>query len=249
MILYFTGTGNSFFAAQRLAEALDDTLYSIDHAMRRGKRDHLAALHPDVATCAIYTGRIPRVVSDWLQAATFSGSRDLYFVVTCSETPWKATGYCKKLAQRMRMAFQGLGAVVMPQNYLVNYDIPSPEESERIVRAAQPKLAMLADRIRVRQDLPQEPERCFMSGLVNPIFYPLMVHAKKFRSTDACVGCNLCVKACPLNNVQLDANHHPRWGGRCTHCMGCISICPQQAIQYGDKTASRYRNWNAAYHV
>ncbi len=52
-----------------------------------------------------------------------------------------------------------------------------------------------------------------------------------------------------LSSGGRDASRHPAWGSQCTHCMGCISVCPQQAIQYGSKTEARYRNWNDAYRV
>ena len=35
------------------------------------------------------------------------------------------------------------------------------------------------------------------SGIVNNIFYPLFVHAKKFYATDACISCGKCEKVCP----------------------------------------------------
>jgi epoxyqueuosine reductase QueG len=31
------------------------------------------------------------------------------------------------------------------------------------------------------------------------------------------------------------------WGGDCEQCMACIQWCPQQAINYADKTKTRKR--------
>ena len=70
------------------------------------------------------------------------------------------------------------------------------------------------------------------SGIVNYLFYPVMVHAKKFYASDHCISCGQCVNVCPLNNIQLKKGK-PVWGKHCTHCMACINRCPKEAIEYG----------------
>ena len=71
-----------------------------------------------------------------------------------------------------------------------------------------------------------------ISGIVNDLFYPVCVHAKKFYATDACISCGKCERVCPTQNVRLE-NGRPVWGKKCTHCMACICRCPEEAIEYG----------------
>ncbi|MFR8517088.1 MAG: EFR1 family ferrodoxin, partial [Emergencia timonensis] len=80
------------------------------------------------------------------------------------------------------------------------------------------------------------------SSLVNTIYYPTMIHAKKFYATDACISCGKCQKDCPLNNVSIVCGK-PKWGKDCTHCMACICGCPAEAIEYGNhsKGLPRYQ--------
>ena len=79
-----------------------------------------------------------------------------------------------------------------------------------------------------------------VSGPVNRLFYPLCVKAKAFHVSDDCIGCGKCVKLCPLNNITLE-NGKPVWGRKCTHCMACISYCPEKAIEYGKKSSEKER--------
>ena len=65
-------------------------------------------------------------------------------------------------------------------------------------------------------------------------------HLETLRATDACVSCGQCAQACPMNNITL-AGGRPVWGGACTHCMACISLCPKGAIEYGRGTVGRRR--------
>ena len=55
LILYFTGTGNSFFAAQRLAEALDDTLYSEKQYVRSGYKAVAKLLGDEALADSLWT--------------------------------------------------------------------------------------------------------------------------------------------------------------------------------------------------
>ncbi len=35
------------------------------------------------------------------------------------------------------------------------------------------------------------------SGLINTLFYPLVVSARKFYAADVCIGCGKCTEVCP----------------------------------------------------
>lgn len=46
---------------------------------------------------------------------------------------------------------------------------------------------------------------------------------------EKCIGCGLCEKLCPMNNITL-TNGIAFSGDKCTMCYRCISKCPKQAI-------------------
>ncbi len=76
------------------------------------------------------------------------------------------------------------------------------------------------------------------SGLINTLFYPLVVSARKFYAADVCIGCGKCTEVCPLNNVSLK-DGKPLWEDQCTHCMACICKCPKEAIEYGNRSKGK----------
>lgn len=54
--------------------------------------------------------------------------------------------------------------------------------------------------------------------------------AKTLMATDACNQCNICVKQCPVEAINM-VGDYPFWSYKCESCMRCINICPQRAIE------------------
>ncbi len=239
MILYFTGTGNSRYAANRLGAALGDTVVSVHTYIRQKTPGVFASEAPYVFVTPTYAWRMPRIVRAFLETASFSGSRDAYFVLTCGDGAGNAAADAERLCRQKGLAFRGLLPVVMPENYIAMFPVPEAEEARRILRAAEPVIDAAADAVRTGQPFPLRRAGLMdrlLSGAVNPVFYAAVVHDGGFYTTENCTGCGRCAALCPLENIRL-CEGRPVWNGNCTHCMACISACPTGAIEY--KKASR----------
>lgn len=243
MIVYYTGTGNSRYAAQYLAHALGEPLIDSFDTIRRGGGTLLTSDTPWIFVCPAYAWRIPRVFEEYISRSRFQGHRKAYFVMTCGDGIGDARRHLSKLCTRWGLEFMGVGKVVMPENYLAMFEVPTAKQSAVIRRTAHWTLEKIANAIRDGQPL-SAPRPGFrgvlQTWLVNGPFYALCVKAKNFRADDRCIGCGECVRRCPLNNVEL-ANGKPRWGKNCTHCMACICCCPTEAIEYGKISTGKYR--------
>lgn len=247
MILYFTGTGNSYQLAKAIADVTGDEVVSLNDRMKAHRTDALHSEKPFVFVTPIYCGRIPRVVEDHIRATEFTGTHEAYFAATCFQTPYKARRYLQKLCTDKGWKFNGIGAVPMPQNYIVMYTPPAPAEAKTVIEAAEPKMRAIAQAIRDGKPLEDGMSGgAMMSDIINPIFYKATINAKGFTATEACIGCGTCAAACPLDNIHLK-DGRPIWGDACTHCMSCIDGCPKGAIEFKGKTAGKPRYWNPCY--
>ena len=115
------------------------------------------------------------------------------------------------------------------------FTTPTKAEALETIRRAEKDMDEIISLIKKRESFPKRAlgiQDKMNSGIVNDLFYPMFVHAKKFYATDACISCGKCVKVCPLNNIYLEKGK-PVWERNCTHCMACICRCPSQAIEYG----------------
>lgn len=243
MIVYYTGTGNSRYVAQRFAAALGDDLITANEYI---KNDTPADLHSDrpwVFVSPTYGWQIPHIFADFLRRGRFTGSRKAYFVMTCGSEIGNAGKYNRELCAEKGLACMGTAQIVMPENYIAMFSAPQADEAREIVAKAEPNIDCVIASIQSNQ--PFAPTRNklydrFMSSAVNPIFYKFFVKANAFTASNACIGCGQCAKRCPMNNVAIK-DGKPVWGKNCTHCMACIGYCPVSAIEYGKKSVGQPR--------
>jgi len=249
VILWFSGTGNSKYAAELIADILQDETVSLNDKIKEGTPASYTSEKPYVFVCPTYAWQIPHVVKEHILASDFAGSKQVYFILTCGGSIGNAGGPLGELAWEKGWELKGVTDLVMPENYVAMFDVPDEKESDEIIRAAARRCRWIARTIRCGGELPEKKVTMLgqlQSGIVNKGFYSCYVNAKGFYTTDACTGCGLCVKKCPLNNISL-ANGRPVWGKDCTHCMACICSCPTEAIEYKKASKGRRRYLCPAY--
>lgn len=235
MVLYYSGTGNSKYAAEKIAEGVQDQVINLFEKIRTHDCTPLKSVRPWVIVTPTYAWRIPRIVREWLKETLLEGNQNISFVMTCGSEIGNAGKYLKQLCDEKGMIYRGCAEIVMPENYIAMFKTPGPEEAREIVSRADRKIDDLIRVFQENKPLPEAkitPAGRLASGPVNGLFYTLFVRAKKFYATNQCVSCGLCEKVCPVGNVRLNQGM-PVWGTACTHCMACICRCPKEAIEYG----------------
>ena len=235
MILYFSGTGNSEYTARRIGKEIDDEVINLFDKIRNRDYSDMKSERPWVIVVPAYAWRIPRIVSDWLEKINFSGNREIYFVMTCGGSIGNAGKYLETLCAKKNMNYRGCAEIVMPENYIALFSTPAKDKALQIMNQSESIIDRTALHIKNGDKLPKRDISFgdkVNSGIINNLFYPVFVHAKKFYVTENCISCGKCVNVCPLKNVSIE-NGKPKWGDNCTHCMACICKCPKEAIEYG----------------
>ena len=243
MIFYFSGTGNSRYAARLIGKKTGDRVVSINEVIKNGRKERFHSEKPLIVVCPVYAWKIPRIVEKFMRETTFSGNKNTYFILTCGDSTGGAWYFARKTCLEIGLNFMGAKSIVMPENYIALFKVPDKAHADTIIKKAVPGILSAAEQIKNDKPLPIEKKALLgrlVSPLVSAFFYRLIISAKGFYATDACTGCGKCAELCTLNNLTLQGGR-PLWGTNCTHCMACICGCPFEAIEYKNKTKGKPR--------
>ena len=246
MILYFSGTGNSRYIAQQLAEQMQEELVSINRIMRTRKLDPYNAQYafssetPFVFVCPTYCWHVPLVVEQFLYDSRFLENQNAYFVLTCGSGTGQAALHAKEICRRLSLTYKGLSSIRMPENFITLFRAPEADEAVAIIRASLPQVESIAAQILSGHTLKDSFAGPAMPPFLFKLFYRLFVHDRKFHVKDNCIGCSACARLCPMANIHMQ-DEHPVWQGNCTQCQSCIAVCPVDAIEFGNRTRGKRR--------
>ena len=248
MVLYFSGTGNTGFVAQQLAERLEDETLNLLDRIKRGDCAPIHSERPFVLCSPVYVCEMPRFLAAFLRQTPLTGSREVYCVFTSGGYAGVSGVLAGRMFRRKGMTYKGCAELKMPRNYLINETYPEldREEIERRIIDASARIPEVAETIR-RGDRLKARHVWLFEELVtlpfNPVWCRVRQPVRDFYATEQCISCGKCARLCPLNVIRM-ADGKPVWeGSHCAHCMSCIQNCPVEAIEYGDvtRTKDRYR--------
>ena len=234
MIFYFSGTGNSAWAARQLARLTGDDAYDITTLKELPSLDgsrQIGFVFP------VYAWGAPEVMAEFAkklpkpQVFTFG-------LCTCGVDAGLAMKEFSKL-----YPLSSSYSLAMPNNYIIGSDTDDEDKIQQKIAAARGELERMAREIQAQERVYRVHEGGLAgvkSHFANFGFNKFARSAKPFFAESSCNGCGLCQSSCPAHAITLRANK-PVWAAQCYQCMGCINACPQQAIQYGKATAGRRR--------
>ena len=251
MIFYFSGTGNTHWAAQKISHAIGESLYNIADTQTLAFPDLL----PDerIGICfPVHAWRPPLLVRKFAKELgnRIRGASSHYLWALC--TAGDDIGETMDILQRdlacCGLRAQSMFSLLMPETYvgLPFMDVDNlSREREKISQAGSD----LADYIASILEKEEGVTRLHLSHwprvnsrLLGGAFYRWLVDDKPFRCVDSrCVGCGICVKSCPLGNIIMGEDGHPHWihDGRCLTCFACYHHCPSHAIEWGSSTRKK----------
>jgi len=247
-IYYFTGTGNSLYVAQGLAQELDASLEPIPPLMEQER------IMPEADTVGIvfpvYINTLPVMVRRFAEKLHAQGKYVFALPTFGGAAGMSYRAMDTALAQNGGELSAGFG-VHMPQNaFHKPWDNPS-----RIYAKWERKLPRIAARIRAQKrgivhgnallewalrGLSPKLQAAYQKSLSAATGMDInadpddMIAAmgKTFSVGAQCNGCGVCASVCPAGNIVL-SDGKPTWRNRCETCLACVNWCPQLVISGG----------------
>ena len=106
MILYFSGTGNSKYAAEQIAGITGDELVSLNDKIKNNDYRDMKDAERLIIVTPTYAWRIPKIVDDWIRRVDFGPSK-AWFVMTCGGEIGNAAKYNRLLCQYKNFSYMG----------------------------------------------------------------------------------------------------------------------------------------------
>ena len=245
MIFYFTGTGNSKYVAERIAEAIGDKVQPIE--------DYSQVLHlkdGEAIGFVSYTAwfQIPPLMREFMTNLNVVPATDNYtfYVATYGTSPGYHGEDARRLLAKKGIRLDASFSVRQPDTWTPIFDLSDPvavaRTNERAEKEISELVAMVQNRVQGNHTSRRWP---YFIHSVTEWLLSRQRQTKHFYVEDSCIGCGLCARRCPVQAITIE-DKRPVWTKKqCSICLRCLHHCPKFAIQYGDgktKKHGQYRN-------
>ena len=249
MIFYFTGTGNTRWAAQLLAEATGDKLLYIPDELDNTNLHYELKDGERLGFCFPTHGwQPPHIVREFIRRSTFivQHSTYIYALTTCGDNMGYAMRIFEKELRQKGLHTNARFAIVMSEsNVCFSFlHLDTDEKARQKVDAARQRMTQICQMITERQRGVEELVKGAIpftyTYIIGGYYNKHLITDKKFWVDEqACIKCGLCQKLCPVDDIK---GTPPVWlhNERCTNCLACYHHCPAHAIHWGNMKRGQY---------
>ena len=248
MVFYFSGTGNTRWAAQQLAAATGEQLLFIPDQLNTACHYTLAEGERIGFCFPVHGWQPPHIVREFIGRMAIAGAAGhyAYALCTCGDSTGLAVKMLARLLADKGIALQSVQSLIMPESYvcLPFMYTDTPEREREKIDQARLDLAAFVKVVANRQTghsrLKLGLTPWTFSHVIGAYFNRCMITDKKFTvDSDVCIHCGRCAAECPVADIEFD--NTPRWknNGTCTCCLSCYHHSPVHAINYGTITRKR----------
>lgn len=240
IILYFTGTNNSLMAAKIIANNLDSCKCIAINEFSTD--EHLEAERIGIV-CPVYWFGLPNVVRKTMKRIKIDSNAYVFSIITMGSNAGNALSELEQILGANGYSLNYGATVKCPDNYATMLGTQKIANHQSILEEAEKELHRISKDIKGKKknEIPR------FHRIVDMLFtgYRKSLYKKdrKFQVKESCNRCGVCMKLCPVQNIQMEENG-PTWQHHCEFCLACISSCPKDAIQIGKKKggSQKYRN-------
>jgi ferredoxin/flavodoxin len=233
--LYFSGTGNTKYCVEQFLNCFGDNNPAVSIEAENLKD---AFVEDDMIVFAypVYFSNIPKIVRDFIveHKHDFAG-KNIFVIATMGIFSGDGTGCAARLLKKYGAKIIGGLHIIMPDCVgdmkLLKF---TPEKNKQIIKKAEDRIKFSAKRL--KEGNPTKEGLNIFYHLAGLFVQRLWFYGKTASYKDKpdidlqkCIGCGLCIKNCPMNNLEK-TNEKIIFKKRCTICYRCVNHCPTGAL-------------------
>ena len=240
IIYCFTGTGNSLKAAKDISTHLSDCLI-VSMA-----DDNIKYLHNSVQKIGlifpVYYLGIPSQVRDFIEKIQFYNPVSYIFsIATCGRFHGNSIRELNGILKGKGTQLNYGNYVQMGDNAIVLYNARG--SSPQIEQKYNSQITSIIQDIKSTKYIRVKKELGIVNYYHNICIKKASLTDMGYQISSSCISCGKCQMICPAQNIEI-IKGSPSFQHRCQQCMACIQLCPQNAINYKNKTQKRQRYHN-----
>lgn len=227
MVFYFTGTGNSLYAARTLDQDVRSIPQVIHEPDQVWRADRIGIV------CPVYGHEVPQMVRVFIEKATFE-TDNFYLVLTYGNRHGGAVELADQMLEQMGKRADYITTLKMVDNFLPGFDMNEQIRTAPEKEIDQHLAAIKRDidaRKRWKEPVTDTDRAAHQEYLSRPARITALDASKLYRVTESCIGCGICMKVCPAGCISIRNGKAVHENGNCQLCMACIHHCPQNAIR------------------
>ena len=248
LILYFSGTGNTKFIANKVCEEFIKNgclmeMHSIEEVLdiRKFSYDYLILGFPK------YFEYIPEIFMEYIKDNINLSEKEVKTMIFCTGKYDLKTSFneLEEILLGKNHKVMTTKNFKMPDSYTLNrkYKDIETDELEEIYNNSNNEVKTFVANFLI-ENYNKEGVNKFKANIIRRISRfrtrELYKNSYKFSINSNCDKCNLCIKICPTKNIENIGNEI-KFRDNCIMCCRCISICPMNAILYKEKNHSQYK--------
>jgi ferredoxin/flavodoxin len=256
-IYCFTGTGNTYLVAKKIANTLQDNGYSVNVKNITGSETYKIDLSHTIGIGfpVAFWNTFP-VVKDFINNLPQGNGAESFVFTTMGGSSLNAAANFGVILKNKGYNVIGTKGFLMPNNFIA---VQKKEKNILKIDKAYKKIEVFTKQLIDGSTKPCKINLFFKISFAITNFITNRWRGKIFQkivkfvlNKDKCIKCSLCFEICPVKNIQVEDNYPVFNGMKCQLCMRCISYCPTYAIKsfllrktYTALSIEEVKKWNS----
>ena len=238
-LYYFTGTGNGLHIAKSIKKSLSevnqDAVLIPINTLDLTKKIHSSAervgiIYPTYAMTA------PEIVKSFAKRLRVSNGSYMFLYGHSGGAGASGSTYSiQRILSENRIKVSNTFETKFPSNSTVFKYTPEKlqsvlNESEVSIKSNMKPIVDKASQVLAQPNVIKNISNSISKTIAGAS--ENMLQFKVIDSNEDCIGCSVCAKVCPVENIEMKAGK-PEFKDHCQMCFACINQCPKKALAFG----------------